>query len=274
MKSKLLGTVTAAMIAASSIAFAESPANPMRGGETWLDLRGDVIGDVNLIENDTLFELSAPHRAHDPATVPIKINQAKRTGSQIRTLALIVDENPAPVAATFTFGETMGDIDMEVRIRINEYSNVRAVATTDSGENYMSGKYVKASGGCSAPANKDPELAASTMGNIKFREIKDEAQQQSTIRREAKLQVRHPNFSGLQRDQLTLLTIPAHFISELEVHQGNDLLFSMEGGISISEDPTFHFFYMDNGAEFIHVHAKDTEGNEFEQTFSKYAIAG
>jgi sulfur-oxidizing protein SoxY len=40
----------------------------------------------------------------------------------------------------------------------------------------------------------------------------------------------------------------------------------MEGGISISEDPTFRFAYAAN-AEPITVEAKDTEGRVFRETF-------
>ncbi len=81
--------------------------------------------------------------------------------------------------------------------------------------------------------------------------------------------IRHPNYSGLQRDQVTQLFITAHFIDMLEVHQGDDLLFRMEGGISISENPVFRFEYNDNGSENLIVRATDTEGNIFEQTLPK-----
>ena len=78
--------------------------------------------------------------------------------------------------------------------------------------------------------------------------------------------IRHPNFSGLQRDQVTLLNIPAHFIDRLEVRQGEDLLFSLQAGISISEDPVFRFAYAPNGQP-IHVHAEDTDGNTWDHSF-------
>ena len=50
--------------------------------------------------------------------------------------------------------------------------------------------------------------------------------------------IRHPNNSGLQMDQVTRLYVPAYFVRELRVWQGDDLVLSMDGGISISEDPT------------------------------------
>lgn len=83
--------------------------------------------------------------------------------------------------------------------------------------------------------------------------------------------IRHPNYSGLQRDQTTQLFIPAHFIDTLEVRQGDEPLFSMTGGISISENPSFRFAYTDNGAPSLTVHATDTEGNVFVRDLAKSA---
>ena len=136
----------------------------------------------------------------------------------------------------------------------------------------MTGRFVKASGGCSAPATRDPELALKSMGKMKLRMF-DEAQQISTPRREAQIMIRHPNYSGLQRDQLTQLFIPAHFIDHIEVWQDEDLLFVMDGGISISEDPVFRFFYNDNGSDALTVKATDTDGNEFERRLPKAAAS-
>ena len=81
--------------------------------------------------------------------------------------------------------------------------------------------------------------------------------------------IRHPNYSGLQRDQITQLFIGAHFLDRIEVFQGEDRLFLIEGGISISENPVFRFDYSDNGAETLRVVAHDTEGNVFERELPK-----
>ena len=75
--------------------------------------------------------------------------------------------------------------------------------------------------------------------------------------------LRHPNNSGMQLDQLTRLYIPAHFIDRLEIRQGEDLIFLMEGGISLSEDPNFRFSYAPNGSKKLSVFAHDTKGNIF-----------
>ena len=134
----------------------------------------------------------------------------------------------------------------------------------------MGGRFVKASGGCSAPATRDPEVALANMGQMKLRLFGEaEAPVISMPRREAQIQIRHPNYSGLQRDQITQLFIPAHFIDHLEVWQGEERLFEMDGGISISENPVFRFSYLDNGAPALTVRASDTDGNTFETELPK-----
>lgn len=240
--------------------------NPMTESETWNDLRGDVLGDAQIATAEGLLTIDAPYRAHDAATVPIILKQVD-TAKTITAATVVVDENPAPVAAVFGFGAGMGQLDFELRVRVNQYSNVRVIAETPDGL-HMTGRYVKASGGCSAPATKDPEVALSSMGKMKLRMFDGDAQI-STPRREAQIMIRHPNYSGLQRDQISQLFIPAHFIDHLEVWQGDELLFTMDGGISISENPVFRFAYNDNGAVALTVKATDTEGNSFETALPK-----
>ncbi len=260
--------ITAVLVALTGPVSADTIKNPLTEGETWLDLRGDVVGDAEIAESQTLFLVDAPYRAHDAATVPIVIKQTD-TSVPITAATVVVDENPAPVAGRFEFGPTMGDIDFELRVRVNQYSNVRVLAETPTGY-VMNGRYVKASGGCSAPATRDPELALASMGQMKLRLFGD-APAMSQARREAQIMIRHPNYSGLQRDQVTQLFITAHFIDTIEVRQGDDLLFTMEGGISISENPVFRFSYNDNGSEMLTVRATDTEGNIFERQLAKVA---
>ncbi len=250
----------------SGPALAEEVKNPLIEGETWADLQGDIVGDTPILDGSHLITLEAPYRAHDAATVPITIRQARGSDQKIVRLTLIVDENPAPVAAEFEFGEAMGRVSFETRVRVNAYSNVRALAETEDGTIYMTGRFVKASGGCSAPAGKDPEAALALIGKMKLRQYSRSEPAQSGLR-EAQVMIRHPNYSGLQRDQMTQLYIPALFVDSLEVSQAGNLLFKMSAGISISEDPTFRFTYRDRGARSLEVKASDTDGRSFERSF-------
>ncbi len=260
------------LVAASLIALIAQGAlaqdNPLIDSPTWeLDLRADLVGDTPLLDGSGIFSVEAPYRASDAATVPIVISQTADAPPITRAM-LVIDENPAPMAADMTFSAAMQPLDFELRVRVNMYSDVRVIAETDQGS-YMSGRFVKASGGCSAPASRDPEVALASMGQMRLRQFDTAAPMMSGQRREAQIMIRHPNYSGLQRDQITQLFLGAHFIDRLEVRQGDELLFTLTGGISVSENPVFRFGYRDNGSDLIHVIAHDTEGNVFEQTLPK-----
>ena len=254
-------------LALATFVSAQAAENPMVESPTWDAISGDIVGEVVLQSGAAPFRLDAPYRAEDAATVPVVIEQTDPE-QIIEVLKLVIDENPAPLAGEFKFGPAMHPLKFETRVRVNQYSNLRAIAETEQGS-FMSGRFVKASGGCSAPATKDPAAALAGIGEMRLRLFDPAVPQQSTVRREAQIMIRHPNYSGLQRDQITQLFIPAHFIHELEVYQGDELLFSLEGGISISENPVFRFDYTDNGAPELKVHAVDTEGNTFDTVLPK-----
>ncbi len=270
MKTKSMFLATA-LICFGQMAVAQSETSTFEEGGSWEDIRYDFVEDTPVVDGSSVFDVELPVRAEDAATVPVHIVQ--KNDQAIEKLLIIIDENPAPLAGTFTFANAMEPIDFETRIRVNQYSNVRVLALID-GQYYMNGGFVKASGGCSAPATKDPEAALKEMGQMKLREFDGESGAVSKPERSAQLMIRHPNYSGLQRDQVTQLFVPALFISNLEVSQGEDVLFTMEGGISISENPNFRFNYKDNGSTSIAVRASDTDGNEFEETFDKSALEG
>jgi len=278
MKRLLIGAAIATLMSTGAIA-GEAVKNPLVNGETWTDLKYDVVEDMPLIQSDDLFTLDAPFRAFDAATVPVHITQSEGSEARIEKLILVVDENPSPVVAEFTFGDSMGALDFETRVRVNSYSNVRAIGITEDGDAYMTGRYVKASGGCSAPASKDAAAALASLGKMKIRQFDNMDQptqssaDQTGQRRVAQIMIKHPNYSGLSRDQITHLFVLARFIDVLEVYQGDDLLFKMEAGISISEDPSFRFTYTDNGSDTLRIYAEDTEGEVFEQTFPKAKVA-
>lgn len=268
MTRNLAITVLLVALAAGPVSATETISNPLTDSEASSDLRFDVVGDAKLLSADGIVTMDAPYRAHDAATVPVQLTQPEGA-PRITAATVVIDENPAPVAAEFTFGEAMGRLDFELRVRVDQFSNVRAIVETPVGL-HMTGRHVKASGGCSAPATRDPEAALAQMGRMKLKSF-DAGAQVSTPRREAQIMIRHPNYSGLQRDQITQLFIPAHFIDQLDVWQGEEMLFSMRGGISISENPVFRFGYDDNESTALRVGATDTDGNVFESVLPNAA---
>jgi sulfur-oxidizing protein SoxY len=248
-------------------------AMPSRAGDqppeaTWQSIQGDIFDRTEFLNGETMMSMDAPYRAEDAAIVPIAIKVRPESG--IKKVTIVIDENPAPMAAAFTFGSAAASASFSSRFRVNSYSWIRAIGETEDGKQYLIKKYVKASGGCSAPASKDAEAARALMGKMKLRIFKtgeNKALEQSTGSREAQIMIRHPNNSGLQMDQVTMLHIPAHFVDTIEVKRGKELVVKVEGGISLSEDPNIRFFYKAAGIGDFLVNATDTDGQGFKKSW-------
>jgi sulfur-oxidizing protein SoxY len=81
--------------------------------------------------------------------------------------------------------------------------------------------------------------------------------------REAQVMIGHPNNSGLQRDQVTLLYIPPFFINEVRLWRDDSPILAMEAGISLSEDPNIRLTYASRDAKLFRAEARDTQGHVF-----------
>jgi len=75
--------------------------------------------------------------------------------------------------------------------------------------------------------------------------------------------IQHPNFTGMQRDEKTHDYTPARYVDHFAVYQGEDLVFSVDGGISISEDPNFRFAFAVDPNSMLRVEAGDIAGGKF-----------
>src|SRR5215207_10017036 len=142
-----------------------------QGEDAWKGFRGDVFGERPIRENSPVMLLTAPARAEDAALVPVEVRAALPPGDPrtITKITLIVDENPAPVAANFRLGPERREAYLSTRVRVNAYSFVRAIAETSDGELHMVARYVKAAGGCSAPALKDEDESMAKLGEMRLR---------------------------------------------------------------------------------------------------------
>ena len=135
--------------------------------QTWSELKVDFFDDKTILDGSDFLKLKAPKRADDAAIVPVEFSV--EPGKKIKRVVLFVDENPIPMAADITFGPASPTASFSTRLRVNSYSYIRAVAQTEDGKLHMTKTYVKASGGCSAPANKDLAAAQAALGKMKLR---------------------------------------------------------------------------------------------------------
>lgn len=229
---------------------------------TWPELREMLFEDRPVLDGTGVIALEAPQRAYDAAIVPITMTAQipQNPERYIKSITLIIDENPAPVAAVFKLSPANGTATISTRVRVNAYSDIRAVAETNDGALYMASRFVKASGGCSAPASKDADQALARLGRMK---LKQSLPVRLNEPNEVQLLISHPNYSGLQMDQVTRLYVPAHFVQDVVVSYAGETIMTVEGAISLSEDPSFRFSFVPEGPGEISVEARDTEEQVF-----------
>jgi sulfur-oxidizing protein SoxY len=234
--------------------------------DPWPGLVQDIFNNRPMNDGAGVIAIEMPYRAEDAAIVPVtlQVKLPPTDSRRVMAITLVIDQNPAPMAARFELGQDSSVSEISTRVRVNSYSDVHAVAELSDGQLYVTKTFVKASGGCSAPAAKNAEEAKARLGQIRFRQFAKPSEGPQSGARDAQIMIGHPNNSGLQMDQVTRLYIPAFFIDELRMWQDDSLILAMRGGISISEDPNIRFSYVPNGAKRIRVEAKDTEGHVFQ----------
>ncbi|RYI14309.1 MAG: quinoprotein dehydrogenase-associated SoxYZ-like carrier, partial [Acetobacteraceae bacterium] len=84
--------------------------NPLTDSSAWDELKSVVPSGTTASENSAVLLLDAPVRASDPAFVPVHLTQPPGAAA-IRSLTVVIDENPAPVAAEITLGPAMLPLD-------------------------------------------------------------------------------------------------------------------------------------------------------------------
>ena len=103
---------------------------------------------------------------------------------------------------------------------------------------YGTTKFVKASGGCSAPAGGDAAEALAGMGRMNLRiDGRPEGPEPVTLQ----LAIRHPNHSGMAMDQASRQFTPSHFVRTVNVTVDGKPVFEADVDFSISENPNFRF---------------------------------
>lgn len=212
----------------------------------WEKVHASVFSGASIGPGEGVVDLEIPARAQDAAMVPVAIHAAFAQSPEryIEKLWLVVDNNPSPIAAVFDFTPRSGRADIETRIRVEQYTHVRAIAATNDGRLHMATRFVKASGGCSAPPGADASATAPGLGKIGLM-VADAAPGQPAT---ARLMISHPNVSGLAMDQLTRTYAPPHFVRSVEVRHGGELVMRAEVDFTISENPYFRF-HLAPGAE-------------------------
>ena len=257
-----IGALALCVIAASAYA---------QGAQSEIDLWRDLLKpkyfkDRVLTTGKTIIEVRIPLRAEDAGVVPLSVDaKIPQTAARyIKNLYVFVDKNPKPLAGLFHLTPAMGRANLAMRLRINEFTPVHVVAEMNDGGLYLDEGYTRASGGCSEPP---PFLklkeARAHIGDMKF-SMSAKAADDTAL---GQLIISHPNVTGLQLDQRTRAFIPAEYVTKVEINFNGRHILTAETDISVSEDPSFRFFFKPKHGGTIEAKMTDSNGREVSHTF-------
>lgn len=217
------------------------------------------------IEPAPFMKLEGPKRAESGAQVPITLTIDKRLGEQdaIKKVYVIVDANPIPLAAIYHFTELSGKPQLSTRIRMETDSYIHAIGETEDGRLFMTDIVIRAAGGCGGLVDGDDTAIRAAAGKIK---INVDPPAQAGAPAVTSFHIKHPMFTGLQRDLASGGYKPAFYIQKVAfTHNGKPVMHA-DFAVGVSEDPYLRFNYLPDGPGVLEVKADDNEGKSFSQT--------
>ena len=167
---KTFGSVAVAALACLILAAPAATAGP----DVWPTLKKQAFGDRPIAAEDGMVVLELPGTAEDAALVPLTVRVPPHVKQDLKSLTLFIDKNPDPKVATLNFGPaqgTGGERSFSTRVRIDDFSHVRAVLETADGTLHMASKFIAAAGGCGAMQAKDPDTEMVGLGKMIVKKI-------------------------------------------------------------------------------------------------------
>ncbi len=261
----------AGLLCAGAVLMNNGAAQIARAESNWEAIKPAIFSERTIHSARDIVKLSAPYRTIDDRIIPIEVKSQVSSGRTIRSVTLVADDNPMPVIGVFRPSNSTSTFNVAMNIRLDGSSIIRAVVETSDGALYMAKSLVKTSGqgACASPPVTDLDTIGETMGNMAFKDITPAPAEGSftSLVRRGRVTLSHPNLTGLQMNQITLQHIPARYVDTLTVTQGKQQLFTLESGITLSENPEIEFDYRFNGAASLTVQATDTDGTKFQSRF-------
>jgi sulfur-oxidizing protein SoxY len=240
-----------------------APAQAPAADAAWAALQHSHFPGKKL-EAAPFIHLSAPARAASGEQVPFafSIDHPMTAQQYIKSVTVLVDENPVPLTAVFHFNPTSGKAEISTRIRFESDSPVHVVAESNDGRLYVNAVTVKASGGCGGPAPSDDAAALAAAGKMKL--ALDGPFKSGDVNK-ARLLIRHPMYTGLQRDLATNGFRPAFFINKVDVTYNGKPVMMADTNIGISENPSIQFGFFADKPGSLQVVLHDNRGATFRQ---------
>lgn len=226
----------------------------------WGTLKETYFPNKNIEENKAI-SIKAPERAESGAQVPFEfsVEYPDDQGQYIKSVTIIADTNPVPLTAVFHFSPESGKAAIKTRIRMESDAYVHVVAETSDGHFLMNKVPIKASGGCGGSVDGDESLARQSAGKMKLSIKADDPSQL----KQAHLLIKHPMYTGLQRDLVSRGYRPEFFIKKIVATFDGKVVLDADTYIGVSEDPNIQFPFKANKSGVLSVVIQDNEGKNF-----------
>lgn len=234
---------------------------PAAAQSSWAALQQSYFPGKTL-EAAPFIRLTAPARAASGDQVPFafSIDHPMTAQRYIKSVTVLVDANPVPVTAVFHFTPESGKAEIATRIRFESDSPVHVIAEANDGRLYVNEVSVRASGGCGGPA--PPEDRVLDAGKMKV--ALDGAFKRGDVNK-ARLLIKHPMYTGLQRDLVTHGFRPAHYIDKIAISYNGKPVMRADTNIGISENPSIQFGFIADKPGTLEVVLHDNRGATFRQ---------
>lgn len=225
----------------------------------WETIRNKLFQDRRIDTAAARVQLAVPLRAPFGAAVPVKITSGLPQTPElyVKRMYIVIDKNPSAIAAVLDLTPEVGQADFETRLRVDEYGHIRVISELSNGELHMASRYVKVSGGCTQPPNRDQ---LHNIGKTVFRLPEPVRMDAPTP---AEVQVIHPNDTGFELNQLTVMYIPPHFVRSIKVSYADRKVFDADVDFSISENPFFRFNFVPHGAGELKAEVEDSKEQHY-----------
>ena len=103
--------------------------------DPWPSLAQDIFNDRPIDDGAGVIAIEMPYRAEDAAIVPVTLRTTlpPATAARVMAITLVIDQNPSPMAARFELGPDSSVSEISTRVRVNNYTDVHAVAELSDG---------------------------------------------------------------------------------------------------------------------------------------------
>ncbi len=220
-----------------------APLTALASNDAWDSIRAELYGEQPLLSGARIIDIDAPYRTYDDARTELGAIVTAPEGAKIKEVTVVLDENPAPVSAVFTFDTPLSTFYFDITMRVNGPTPLHIVAEAVDGRLFMSETFVKTSGqgACSAPPGTNVDEALATLGEMQVElvgraPLKGSDSLSNSLNR-MNVDISHPSHSGMQMDQISLLFLPMRYVENVDIELDGFGYVDLTGSISLSENP-------------------------------------